>query len=55
MKSFWNLLLIYEKFYVGPWVVQYLNNHLKFRKWKKSNENRNFTLFAGVPMATSDA
>ena len=28
-----HMLLIYEKFCVGPWVVRYLNNHLKFRKW----------------------
>ena len=28
-----HILLIYEKFCVGPWVVRYLNNHLKFRKW----------------------
>ena len=26
------MLLIYEKFCVGPWVVRYVNKHLKFQK-----------------------
>ena len=47
--------LIYEKFCVGPWMVGYLNNHLKFQNWWKNNKNLDYTLFAGVPMATSDA
>ena len=49
------MLLIYEKFYVGSWVVRYLNNHLKFQKWSKNNENCDFPLITGVPMATPDA
>ena len=49
------MLLIYEKIYVGPWVVQYLNNNLKFPKYKKNKENHDFTILTGVPMATLDA
>ena len=50
-----HLFLTYEKFCVGPWVVQYLNNHVKFQKLQKNKEKHDFTLFASVPMAMPDA
>ena len=50
-----HILLIYEMFCVGPWVVWYLNNHLKFQQLKKNNENHDSTLLTAIPMAPLDA
>ena len=42
--------MIYEKFCVGPWVVRYLNSHVKFWKWEKNEENHDFTLLTDAKL-----
>ena len=44
-------ILIYEKFCIGPWVVRYLNNYMKFQKMTAKKKKKKKIMFSDYLLA----